>query len=268
MFNNKNISSIDQLYTSANTNFDRKRSEVSSSASNTYETYRNAIQKQQQTESKAEFTDKTRLVSDINKTNDFGNTTASDSDRVSSSAIVKSGRNVNVNSLLTDLSSVQANVLKNRNAVSSEASLAASVIEQNLENARNARFGSIIDVTGDGGVLKLLLKPGTSDEFPSFRSDVKVHFIGTLPDQEQFEFNSSLKDGIPFGFKCGEGMVIRGWEKAIKTMRLGERAWFLIDSEYGYGEKGVPPVIPPNSRLEFIIELVELNKKTVTSMLI
>lgn len=52
-------------------------------------------------------------------------------------------------------------------------------------------------------------------------------------------------------------MVI-GWEKAIRTMAVGERAIIRIsDPSLGYGAAGVPPLVPPNSELEFDIEILD-----------
>lgn len=50
------------------------------------------------------------------------------------------------------------------------------------------------------------------------------------------------------------------------SMQYGERAILTIPPEYGYGVRGSPPVIPPQSTLIFDCELQEksnggLNKK-------
>jgi hypothetical protein len=52
-------------------------------------------------------------------------------------------------------------------------------------------------------------------------------------------------------------MVI-AWEKAIRTMAVGERAIIRVsDPSLGYGAAGVPPLVPPNSELEFDIEILD-----------
>lgn len=57
--------------------------------------------------------------------------------------------------------------------------------------------------------------------------------------------------------------MIKGWDKALRTMTVGERSIFRItDPEWGYGETGVPPLIPPNAVLEFDIEVLDTQLPT------
>jgi FKBP-type peptidyl-prolyl cis-trans isomerase len=52
--------------------------------------------------------------------------------------------------------------------------------------------------------------------------------------------------------------MILGWEKALRTMSVGERAVVRVtDPDLGYGAAGVPPLIPPNAELEFDIEVLD-----------
>jgi hypothetical protein len=52
--------------------------------------------------------------------------------------------------------------------------------------------------------------------------------------------------------------MIDGWEKAIRTMNVGERAIVRITNPLlGYGEAGVPPLIPGNAKLELDLEILD-----------
>ena len=53
-------------------------------------------------------------------------------------------------------------------------------------------------------------------------------------------------------------MVIKGWDIAFKSMRVGERALLRLAPRYAYGAAGSPPKIPPNASLEFEVELLEV----------
>ena len=107
------------------------------------------------------------------------------------------------------------------------------------------------------GVSKRILVQGTGSptEVPEDGDRVRVLYSGRLPDaQEPFDENLNRSD--PFVFKLGMGEVIKGWDLAVRTMRLGERAQVTIASELAYGSRGSPPKIPPNSTLVFEIELL------------
>lgn len=50
--------------------------------------------------------------------------------------------------------------------------------------------------------------------------------------------------------------MIKGWDEGIKSMKKGEKAIFTIPPELAYGDLGSPPAIPPNSILQFDVELL------------
>jgi len=52
--------------------------------------------------------------------------------------------------------------------------------------------------------------------------------------------------------------MVKGWERALRTMTVGERAIVrVVDPSLGYGVMGVPPLIPSNAVLEFDIEILD-----------
>lgn len=61
-----------------------------------------------------------------------------------------------------------------------------------------------IDLSGDGGVLKKILKAATTDEQPSAGCKVSLHYTGTLLDGTKFD--SSVERNEPFEFELGKGM--------------------------------------------------------------
>lgn len=83
-----------------------------------------------------------------------------------------------------------------------------------------------------------------------------VHYVGTLTDGTKFDSSRDRKDF--FTFKLGEGQVIKGWDQGLVGMQDGEIRKLTIPSHLGYGEKGVPGLIPPNATLVFEIELLEI----------
>lgn len=107
------------------------------------------------------------------------------------------------------------------------------------------------NISKDGGVLKKIIKEGRGPLIEN-GFDVKLNYQGKLSDGRVFD--SSLTRKKPFSFVVGEQKVISGWEIGIKSMKMGEKAKFLISSKYGYKKKGIPPIIPPNADLLFEIE--------------
>ena len=57
----------------------------------------------------------------------------------------------------------------------------------------------------------------------------------------------------------GDGMMIAGWDAALLSMVVGERAIVRVDDStaFGYGAKGVPPIVPPNAPIEMDIQILD-----------
>lgn len=83
-----------------------------------------------------------------------------------------------------------------------------------------------------------------------------MHYVGTLADGSKFD--SSRDRGTPFSTTIGVGQVIKGWDEGVPQLSLGEKALLTITPDYGYGPRGFPPVIPPNSTLLFEVELLKI----------
>ena len=87
-------------------------------------------------------------------------------------------------------------------------------------------------------------------------STVKVHYVGTLTDGQ--EFDSSHDRGQPLEFQLGRGMVIRGWDEGIKGMRVGGVRKLRIPPDLAYGDAGMGKKIPPRATLVFQVQLVDI----------
>ncbi|CCD17976.1 peptidylprolyl isomerase-like, putative, partial [Trypanosoma vivax Y486] len=105
----------------------------------------------------------------------------------------------------------------------------------------------------NGGLFKTVLVEGTGKR-PVNGSKVTVHYVGTL-ESDGSKFDSSRDRGEYFEFTLGRGQVIKGWDKGVATMCVGEKAILRCTAAYGYGASGSPPKIPGNATLLFEVEL-------------
>lgn len=132
--------------------------------------------------------------------------------------------------------------------------LADAVEDEQEQTSVGKAGGDAVDIVGDGGVSKRVLLEGSGGEIAE-GATVTVEYAGRLADGK--EFDSSAKRPGGFSFVLGEGKVIKGWEAAVATMRVGEKAEIVVGPAYGYGRRGMPPVIPGSATLTFDVEVVD-----------
>ena len=102
------------------------------------------------------------------------------------------------------------------------------------------------DRAGDGDAVK------TGDM-------VVVNYTGWLDNWTLFD--SSLNPGRePYQFKVGANQVIDGWDLGLPGMKIGGRRLLVIPPALGYGSQ-TKGLIPANSTLNFIVELLAINPK-------
>jgi len=83
--------------------------------------------------------------------------------------------------------------------------------------------------------------------------EITVNYTGVFTDGKKFD--SSLDRGVPFTFKLGAGLVIKGWDVGIEGMKVGGKRILVIPPQFAYGENDYGP-IPGNSTLIFQVELL------------
>lgn len=91
--------------------------------------------------------------------------------------------------------------------------------------------------------------------FPKEGDSVKVHYTGMLKDGTIFDSSYKGKEPAIFNLKG----VIPGFSQGIRQIGETGRARIYIPAEQGYGNQGIPELIPPGSMLIFEVELLEIN---------
>ena len=108
-----------------------------------------------------------------------------------------------------------------------------------------------------GKVTVEIFTAGDGINYPKPGQTVTIHYIGYLVDGSQWD--SSRDRGKPFKFKLGAEQVVQGLDEGVSQLSIGERAKLIIPPNLGYGAKGFPGLIPPNSTLIFDVELITFN---------
>jgi len=103
-----------------------------------------------------------------------------------------------------------------------------------------------------GGVKVVDVLPGKGEEAKPGKR-VSVYYTGRLQSNNK-TFDSLLK-GKPFKFSLGGGEVIKGWDVGVAGMKVGGKRRITCPPHVGYGSRGAPPKIGPNSTLVFDVEL-------------
>ena len=103
------------------------------------------------------------------------------------------------------------------------------------------------------GLKYKILRKGNGEK-PKASNTVTVNYRGWLDNGK--EFDSSYKRGEPISFPLNR--VIPGWTEGMQLVSKGGMIELEIPSELGYGARGAGGAIPPNARLHFLVELIDI----------
>ncbi|GJM96488.1 hypothetical protein PR202_ga13327 [Eleusine coracana subsp. coracana] len=117
---------------------------------------------------------------------------------------------------------------------------------------------TVVDIFRNGGIVKKILSPGGARQTGDL-DEVTVKYKIKLPDESIVE--KSPEEGSTFF--VNEGHVCPALPKVLKTMKEGEKAVVMVQSQYAFGEQGRAAenqfsAIPPNSSVNMDVELVSL----------
>ncbi|KAK7376981.1 hypothetical protein VNO80_02401 [Phaseolus coccineus] len=135
-----------------------------------------------------------------------------------------------------------------------------SVLHVNIELVS---FKSVINVTGDSKVLKKILKEGEGAFTANEGAKVTVSFTAMLEDGTVFEKRRTGEEQ-PLEFITDEEQVIAGLDRAVATMKKGERAIISIHPEYAFGNVEVRQdlaIVPSGSNVVYDVEMMNFIKE-------
>ena len=111
---------------------------------------------------------------------------------------------------------------------------------------------NISAIRHESGIYFQILVPGTGNITYSANTTVTANYTGRLLNGTVFDKNTP---NPPLAFILGK--VIDGWKIGVPLIQKGGKIRLFIPSGYGYGSTSAG-TIPPNSVLDFDIELVDV----------
>jgi len=112
------------------------------------------------------------------------------------------------------------------------------------------------ETTPEGLIIETI-KEG-SDKTALKGMKVTIHYTGWLENGKKLD--SSRDRDQAFSFPLGEGRVIKGWEKGIEGMKVGEIRRLTIPPDLAYGADGHKNMVPPDSTLIFDMEVIDVEE--------
>jgi len=90
---------------------------------------------------------------------------------------------------------------------------------------------------------------------PKVGDVVVVHYTGRFTNGKVFDTSVGKR---PFEFALGRSQVIKGWDEGVGSMKVGGKRKLIVPANLAYGSQGYPGVIPPNSTLVFMVQLLRI----------
>jgi|CXWL01.1.fsa_nt_gi FKBP-type peptidyl-prolyl cis-trans isomerase len=115
------------------------------------------------------------------------------------------------------------------------------------------------------GAFVEIMNPGTGNLIDSGKY-ISVNYTGTSWSGKKFDSNTDTAFGhmSPLPFVVGTGAMIKGFDDAVKLLRMGGKAKVYIPSILAYGGNPGSPLIKPYENLIFEIEIVDIKDKMPT----
>lgn len=124
--------------------------------------------------------------------------------------------------------------------------------EREFLSAASARPGA---QTFESGVVLEILQEGAGPN-PVASDTVVFHYVGRLPGGNVFDETTG---GEPLSTKADN--LVSGMTEGLSHMKVGGRYRLTIPSRHAYGSRGAGDVIPPNTPIEFTVELLQISSR-------
>jgi len=112
-------------------------------------------------------------------------------------------------------------------------------------------------ITEDNNVFKLTLNSSTGNKVVILpeKCSVTIHYEFNIEGQDE-PFDSTFIRGMPEKFKLDSEQLLPGIEITLRTMKIGDTAVIIMDSQYAFGKNGFPPRIPGGTDILAVVKLI------------
>ena len=107
---------------------------------------------------------------------------------------------------------------------------------------------------------KVVEEAGVPNTKPALGDEVAVNYTSALPDGSPMD-NTYKRQHGPYWFTIGANVATIGFERAVSSMNLQEKAKFVIPHTLLYGMAGIPENVPQESDIIFNIHLIQITKQ-------
>jgi FKBP-type peptidyl-prolyl cis-trans isomerase len=122
-----------------------------------------------------------------------------------------------------------------------------------------ARAEPPFEMTAGGMQYKTLLE---GEGAPAVKGQVvHIQFVGWLNEagQKGKELFNSRRDKGPISYVLGTDRMMPAFNEGVIGMKPGGRRLLMVPPVFAYGNRGVDDVIPPNSSLILLVDLIAVD---------
>jgi FK506-binding protein 1 len=105
---------------------------------------------------------------------------------------------------------------------------------------------------------------GDGRNFPMIGDICRIAFVLKLVDTDKVICSSKNAMGYRYiEFVCGLDQMVKGIDRAITKCSVGGRYRIYFTAEYGYGDEGLPPSVPPAAELKCELTLAGFRPRPI-----
>lgn len=116
----------------------------------------------------------------------------------------------------------------------------------------------------ENNIILEMVQQGDQENYPLIGDIVRVKYVAMITDTGKIIMHTKHILERPWvEFVLGIEQVVKGVDRALPLMSVGERTKMTFTPEYAYGKAGLPPLVPPDTSLTFDITLLGFRPRSL-----